>query len=228
MWENLGALFRTSTATVSAAPVQTDLLLETKPWFRTIFSELPGLFAPKPVYVLSAQPVAVSPLFRDYRFRKRSAMFSVTTHFLLVAAILWLPGWFVSSEKPKKSPEVLTQLTTEPLFLDPASQTKEVRRGRWRRKAGENSGIAGQAAALLGSTANAADTEDCKSEARTAGGADSSRSSTGAVATGQHSSTGRSAGHSRATFQRAWNRRRDWNGYRWRCGAWQRSWRRAG
>jgi TonB family protein len=118
LWENLGALFRTPTAAITAVPVQTDLLLETKPWFRTIFRELPALVAPRPVYVLSAQPVAVSPLFRDHRFRKRSAILSVAAHFLLVTAILWLPGWFVSSDKPKENPQVLTQLTTEPLFLN--------------------------------------------------------------------------------------------------------------
>ena len=118
LWENLGALFRTSTAAITAAPVQTDLLLETKPWFRTIFRERPSLFGPRPVYVLSAQPVTVSPLFMEYRFRKRSAMFSVVVHCLLVAAVLWLPGWFASSEKPKESPQVLTHLTTEPLFLN--------------------------------------------------------------------------------------------------------------
>ena len=117
-WENLGVLFRTPTAAVTAVPVQTDLLLETKPWFRTIFRELPALLAPRPVYVLSAQPVTVSPLFRDYRFRKRSAIFSIAVHFLLVTAILWLPGWFVSSDKPKENAQVLTQLTTEPLFLN--------------------------------------------------------------------------------------------------------------
>ena len=118
LWENLGALFRTSTAAVTAVPVQTDLLLETKPWFRTIFRELPALFGPRPVYVLSAQPVTVSPLFREYRFRKRSAMFSVVAHCLLVGAILWLPGWLLLSEKPKGKTQVVTQLTTEPLFLN--------------------------------------------------------------------------------------------------------------
>ena len=117
LWENLGALFRTSTAAVTAVPVQTDLLLETKPWFRTIFRELSALLDPRPVYVLSAQPVTVSPLFREYRFRKRSAMFSVAAHCLLVAAILWLPGWFASSEKPKESSQV-AQLVTQPLFLN--------------------------------------------------------------------------------------------------------------
>ena len=118
LWESLGALFRTSTAAISAAPVQTDLLLETKPWFRTIFRELPALFGPRPVYVLSAQPVTVSPLFMEYRFRKRSAMFSVVAHCLLVAVILWLPGWLTLSERPKESPQILTQLVTEPLFLN--------------------------------------------------------------------------------------------------------------
>ena len=118
LWENLAALLRTSKATASAAPVQTDLLLEAKPWFRTVFSALPALFAPRSVYVLSAQPVAVSPLFRDYRFRKRSAIFSIATHFLLVAAILWLPGWLASSQKPKEQTLVLTQLETKPMFLD--------------------------------------------------------------------------------------------------------------
>ena len=118
LWESLGALFTTSTAGVTAAPVQTDLVLETKPWFRTLFRELPALFAPRPAYVLTAQPVIVTPLFRDYRFRKRSVVFSVTAHFLLVAAILWLPGWLLLSEKPKEKTQVLTQLTTEPLFLN--------------------------------------------------------------------------------------------------------------
>jgi hypothetical protein len=118
LWENLGTLFRKSRSDVTAAPVQTDLLLETKPWFRTIFRELPALFGPRPVYVLSAQPVTVSPLFMEYRFRKRSAMFSVVVHCLLVAAVLWLPGWLTSSERPKESPQLLTHLTTEPLFLN--------------------------------------------------------------------------------------------------------------
>ena len=116
--ENLAALFRASTAAITAVPVQTDLLLETKPWFRTIFRELPALFGPRPVYVLSAQPVAVSPLFQDYRFRKRSGVFSVAAHCLLVAAILWLPGWLSFSKKPKEKPQILTHLTTEPLFLN--------------------------------------------------------------------------------------------------------------
>ncbi|HEX2522682.1 MAG TPA: energy transducer TonB, partial [Terriglobia bacterium] len=116
--ENLAALLRTSKATSSAIPVQTDLLLEAKPWFRTIFSDLPVLFAPRSVYVLSAQPVAVSPLFRDYRFRRRAAILSIATHFFMVAAILWLPSWLRSSEKPKEQTLVLTQLETKPMFLD--------------------------------------------------------------------------------------------------------------
>jgi len=45
-------------------------------------------------------------------------MFSLAAHCLLVAAILWLPGWLAFSKKPKESPQVLTQLTTEPLFLN--------------------------------------------------------------------------------------------------------------
>jgi len=123
--ENLRALFRMPTAMVTAVPVQTDLLLEEKPWFRTIFREFSALFAPRPVLVLSAQPVAVSPLFRDYRFRRRSAVFSVVSHFLLVAAVLWLPGWIGSSEKPKQNAEVLIPLTTEPLFLNLPPKTKK-------------------------------------------------------------------------------------------------------
>jgi protein TonB len=118
LWENLRALFSKSTADVTAAPVQTDLLLETKPWFWTVFRDLPTLFAPRPVYVLSAQPVPVTPLFRDHRFRKQSAMFSVVAHCLLVAVILWLPGWLALSEKPKKNQQVITQLVNEPLFLN--------------------------------------------------------------------------------------------------------------
>ncbi|MCI0418552.1 MAG: hypothetical protein L0312_04910, partial [Acidobacteria bacterium] len=118
LWENLRAAFgKTQTVAVTAAPVQTDLLLETLPWFRTLFRELPVLLAPRPVYVLSAQPVEVSPLFKDYRFRKSSAVFSVATHLLLIIGILWLPAWFSLTDKPKASTEVLTQLTTEPLFL---------------------------------------------------------------------------------------------------------------
>jgi len=124
LWENLKALLRTSKSTVSAAPVRTDLLLEGKPWFRTIFREVRALFAPRPVYVLSAQPVAVSSLFQNYRFRKRSAMFSVVTHVVLVGTILWLPGWLASSEKPKEGPQVATKLATEPLFLDVPLPTK--------------------------------------------------------------------------------------------------------
>src|SRR5262245_41906129 len=98
LWGNVKALLRASNSTVSAVPLKTDLLLEEKPWFRTIFCEVRSLFAPRPVYVLSAQPVAVSSLFQNHRFRKRSAMFSVVAHVVLVGAILWLPSWFASEK----------------------------------------------------------------------------------------------------------------------------------
>src|SRR5262249_8733151 len=114
LWGNLKALLRTSKSTVSAPPLQTDLLLEGKPWYRTVFREVRALFAPRPVYVLSAQPVAVASLFQNYRFRKRSAMFSVLTHVILVGGILWLPGWLASSEKVKQGPQLVTKLAIEP------------------------------------------------------------------------------------------------------------------
>lgn len=102
---------------VTAQPVQTDLLLENRLWFRTIVEELRDLLTPPPVYVLSAQPVPVEPLFRQHRFRKRAAALSLLTHLLVVAAVLWLPSWVSNSKTPAAKPERLAQLTTGPLFL---------------------------------------------------------------------------------------------------------------
>jgi len=119
LWSNLRAFrSRSEVPRVTARPVQTDLLLQTQPWFVTVWQEIAGLFDLSARYVPAVQPVAVRPLFRDYRFKKRSAVFSVGGHLLLVAAVLWLPSWLSRSNRPGVASETITQLSTGPLFLN--------------------------------------------------------------------------------------------------------------
>jgi len=116
------------------------------------------LFARRPGVCAERTAGAVSPLFRDYRFRKRSAAFSIIAHCLLVAAILWLPGWLALSEKRKRARSSY-QLTTQPFVPESASQAQENRWWGRRWTAREDPCLARQTAALLRSSVNAADAE---------------------------------------------------------------------
>jgi TonB family protein len=82
---------------ISSKPIATDLILETQPWFKTIFSQLKYLFVreEQPDIHLTAQPVEVDEIFKEYKFRSSSLAFSMMVHVGLVLAILFVPMWFM-------------------------------------------------------------------------------------------------------------------------------------
>ncbi|MEW5979256.1 MAG: energy transducer TonB [Acidobacteriota bacterium] len=108
---NLGA--------VTAAPVQTDLLLETPPWFQTVFREL-FLWAKGAHSVectVTAVPVPVPELFREHRFRKSSILLSVAVHGGLLVLALTLPAWLRSGSVQPTQAREIARLDTTPLVL---------------------------------------------------------------------------------------------------------------
>ena len=82
---------------ISSKPIATDLILETQPWFKTIFSQLKYLFVreERPDIQVTAQPVEVDEIFKEYKFRSSSLAFSMMVHVGLVLAILFVPMWFM-------------------------------------------------------------------------------------------------------------------------------------
>jgi TonB family protein len=82
---------------VTSKPIATDLILEQKPWFTTVFSQLKYLFVKeeRPDIAVTAQPVEVDEIFKEYKFRSSSLAFSMMVHVGLVLAILFVPMWFM-------------------------------------------------------------------------------------------------------------------------------------
>ncbi len=82
---------------ISSKPIATDLILETQPWFKTVFSQLKYIFVKeeRPDIQVTAQPVEVDEIFKEYKFRSSSLAFSMIAHVVVVFAILFVPMWLV-------------------------------------------------------------------------------------------------------------------------------------
>ena len=70
-WSNLKSFFRQEKKDyrITAQPVATYLLVEEIPWYRAIFSAIKGIFVKEELREIevTAQPVEVQEIFRDYR-----------------------------------------------------------------------------------------------------------------------------------------------------------------
>jgi periplasmic protein TonB len=122
--DNLKSLFSREEKTysnITAKPIATNLLLEEEPWYRTIFSQLKYLFVKEeqPDLQITAQPVEVEEVFKDYKFRSRSLMFSLAVHLAVLAAMLFLPLLFLrDTRKIRATPTTVTLLEPSPLLLN--------------------------------------------------------------------------------------------------------------
>lgn len=96
---NLKAIFKPEPKSylVTSKPIATDLILEQQPWFKTVFSQLKYLFVreERPDIQVTAQPVEVDEIFREYKFRSSSLAFSMMAHVVAVLGILFVPMWFM-------------------------------------------------------------------------------------------------------------------------------------
>ena len=83
--------------TVTSKPIATDLILEQQPWFKTVFSQLKYIFVreERPDIQVTAQPVEVDEIFKEYKFRSSSLAFSMMAHVGAVLAILFVPMLFM-------------------------------------------------------------------------------------------------------------------------------------
>jgi protein TonB len=92
---NLKSVFRPEPKnySISSKPVDTDLILETKPWYLTVFSQIKYLFVreERPEIQVTAQPVEVDEIFKEYKFRSTSLVYSTVIHISLVLAIILVP-----------------------------------------------------------------------------------------------------------------------------------------
>jgi|GEM_PF-576307 periplasmic protein TonB len=79
--------------TITSRPIDTDLILEQQPWFKTVFAQLKYLFVKeeRPEIQVTAQPVEVDEIFKEYKFRSTSLIYSVVVHVTMVLAILFVP-----------------------------------------------------------------------------------------------------------------------------------------
>jgi protein TonB len=102
---------------ISSKPIATDLILETQPWFKTVFSQLKYIFVKeeRPDIQVTAQPVEVDEIFKEYKFRSSSLAFSMVAHVVVVFAIIFVPMWLV--KQVKKSTNTNVEL------LDPSQLT---------------------------------------------------------------------------------------------------------
>ena len=93
---------------ITSKPIATDLILETQPWFKTVFSQLKYIFVKeeRPDIQVTAQPVEVDEIFKEYKFRSSSLAFSMIAHVVVVFAIVFVPMWLVKQAKKSTSTNV--------------------------------------------------------------------------------------------------------------------------
>lgn len=94
-WSNLKSSFSREQKDyrITAQPVATHLLVEDIPWYRAIFSGIKGIFVKEErrEIEVTAQPVEVAEIFRDYKIRSSSFVLSVAVQCLFVTAIVFVP-----------------------------------------------------------------------------------------------------------------------------------------
>ena len=94
-WSNLKSYFgrEEKDYRITAQPVATHLLVEDIPWYRAIYSGIKGIFVKEErrEIEVTAQPVEVAEIFRDYKIRSSSFVLSVAVQCLFVTAIVFVP-----------------------------------------------------------------------------------------------------------------------------------------
>jgi periplasmic protein TonB len=117
---NLKALIKPEAKSyaITSKPIATDLILEQQPWFKTVFSQLKYVFVKeeRPDIQVTAQPVEVDEIFKEYKFRSSSLAFSMLAHVVAVLAILFVPMWLMKQIGAKAT-------TTTVEVLDPSQLT---------------------------------------------------------------------------------------------------------
>ena len=105
---------------ISSKPVETELLLRQQPWFVTVFSQLKYLFVKeeRPEVQITAQPVEVDEIFKEYKFRSSSLAFSMVAHVVAVLAILFVPMWLMKEVAKKADTSKIELLDPSQLALN--------------------------------------------------------------------------------------------------------------
>ena len=90
-WSNLKSFFRQEEKDyrITAQPVATHLLVEEIPWYRAILLAIKGIFVKEELREIevTAQPVEVQEIFRDYKIRSSSFVLSVVVQCLFVGSL---------------------------------------------------------------------------------------------------------------------------------------------
>ena len=114
---NLKSVFRPEAKNyaISSKPIDTDLILETKPWYLTVFSQIKYLFVreERPDIHLTAQPVEVDEIFKEYKFRSTSLVYSTIIHISMVVAIILVPSLIMKGRQNNQAN------TTHVLLVEP-------------------------------------------------------------------------------------------------------------
>jgi len=117
---NLKALIKPEpkSYTITSKPIATDLILEEQPWYKNVFSQLKYIFVKeeRPDIQITAQPVEVDEIFKEYKFRSSSLAFSMIAHVVAIFAILFVPMWLM-----KQTASKATDTNVE--LLDPSQLT---------------------------------------------------------------------------------------------------------
>ncbi len=94
-WSNLKSYFgrEKKDYRITAQPVATHLLVEDIPWYRAIYSGIKGIFVKEErrEIEVTAQPVEVAEIFRDYKIRSSSFVLSVAVQCLFVTVVVFVP-----------------------------------------------------------------------------------------------------------------------------------------
>jgi TonB family protein len=108
--ENLRTLIKPAAKSyaITSKPIETDLILEEKPWFKTVFSQLKYVFVreERPEIQVTAQPVEVDEIFKEYKFRSTSLVYSVVVHVTMVLLILFVPMVWLKQQASQRASNV--------------------------------------------------------------------------------------------------------------------------
>jgi protein TonB len=138
---------------ITSKPIATDLLMEDRPWYLDLITQIKYIFVKeeRPALQITAQPVEVGEVFRDYKFRSSSVGISVLVHVGMIAAMLFLPMLFLSNSRKVKSNETKISL------LDPSSLLLNLPKSAEKSGGGGGGGRREQTPASLGKLPRPAD-----------------------------------------------------------------------
>ena len=121
-WSNFSAAFsrKKTEYQITSKPIHTDALITEIPWYREIFSGLKFLLFKEevPEIQVTAQPVEVPEIFREYKFKSSSVGLSVVVHVCFVAAIIILPLVFIAGPEITANETELYFVQNTPLILN--------------------------------------------------------------------------------------------------------------